>query len=472
MNGSHESNRTSQTGPPVQISPDARSVAFAVLNQYRQRKASSFVSLLLDRQCTEAKLSPADRGLAAEMVHSVVRRQAALDALIEPRVSRPREQVEPELWTLLQLGACQLTLMSSIPPHAAVNETVEVAKRCGKRHWTGMVNGVLRAIGRNLTEEIVSSPAADTVPLTNGHYRKLCEPVFPNPSADFGGYVSQAFSFPRWLVDRWLTRFGEQEICRLAFWFNTPTKPHLRVNFLRTDRDTVLNTIGEIDIGASPGALPESIHLAERTRIAALPSLDAGNFTIQDESAMFAVDLLDPRPEETVLDLCAAPGTKTTHLAERMKNTGDIVAADVNAERLLRVDENCRRLGVSIVRTAMVDREGTNLPCGPFDAILVDAPCSNTGVLGKRPEVRWRLGVQDIKELAVLQQRLLTAACDRVKPGGRIVYSTCSIEPEENDEVVAAVLGQRPGGFHIIEQREHIPGQPADGGLQTLIGRD
>jgi 16S rRNA (cytosine967-C5)-methyltransferase len=471
MNERPDSNRGSQTRPPELIPKDARGVAFAVLNLYRQRKASSFVSPLLDRHCTEAGLSPADRGLAAEMVHNVVRRQATLDALIEPRVSRPRLQVEPELWTLLQLGACQLSLMSSIPPHAAVNETVEVANRCGKRRWSGMINGVLRAISRNLTEEIVDGPAADAVPLTAGLYRKLCEPVFPDPSADFGGYVSQAFSFPRWLVEGWLSRFDEREIRRLAFWFNTPTKPHLRVNFLRTDRDTVLNTLRENGIAASPGALAESIHLAERTPIDALPSLQAGWFTIQDESAMFAVDLLDPQPEETVLDLCAAPGTKTTHLAERMHNSGRIIAADVNADRLLRVEENCRRLGVSIVRTTTIDRDGANFPNGPFDAILVDAPCSNTGVLGKRPEVRWRLGAQDIQELAILQRRLLTAACDRLKPGGRIVYSTCSNEPEENAEVVTAVVGQQPG-FRVADRREHIPGQPADGGCQTLIRRD
>jgi 16S rRNA (cytosine967-C5)-methyltransferase len=448
---------------------DARGVALAVLNDYRQSK--KFVATSLDWQCTAAKLSPQDRGLAGEMVYGVVRRQATLDALIQPCVSRPRHRVEPELWTLLQLGAYQLVLLSSIPSHAAVNETVELAARLEKRQWTGMINGVLRAIDRSIGDEFTDAAAADAVPLADGRFRKLKQPVFPDPAVEFAAYVSQAFSYPGWMIKRWTRRFEPTEVQRLAFWFNAPTNPFLRVNLLKSDGQKTLDVLRDEGIESSLGALPEWIRLDARVRVDALNGLKAGYFSIQDESAMLAVDLLDPQPGETILDLCAAPGTKTAHIAERMQNSGTIIATDVQPDRLTRITGNCHRLGLSIVQATPIERDGRDIPDGPFDAILVDVPCSNTGVLGKRPEVRWRLSSMDFYELPVIQLRLLEAAAKRLKPDGRLVYATCSIEPEENREITTAFLGQNPR-FHLAEERLHIPGQPADGGYQALIRRD
>jgi 16S rRNA (cytosine967-C5)-methyltransferase len=181
--------------------------------------------------------------------------------------------------------------------------------------------------------------------------------------------------------------------------------------------------------------------------------------------------LLDPQPDQNVLDMCAAPGTKSAHMAERMGNRGRVTATDVHAGRLSLVSAGCRRLGIEIVETQQIDRDGNNIPAGPFDAILVDVPCSNTGVLGKRPEARWRLKPDDLDELPTIQQRLLLLAAERVAVGGRIVYSTCSIEPEENEHVVDAVLQQKPG-LKLQQTNAHIPGQPADGGFQALLVRE
>jgi 16S rRNA (cytosine967-C5)-methyltransferase len=280
--------------------------------------------------------------------------------------------------------------------------------------------------------------------------------------------VTEAFSFPRWLIERWHRRFDLSELCRLGFWFDQAAPLSLRVNELRTTRDDLLTKLVAQGVPAQPGNLPEAIRLDGTLRVDSLPEFAEGLFTVQDESAMQAVDLLTPQPGETVLDLCAAPGAKTTHLAERMKNTGTVIATDVRPERLKRIEENCRRLGVSIVKTTLVSPDGKDLPAGPFDAILVDVPCSNTGVLGKRPEARWRINPPQIVELAGQQRSLLLAASQRLKPAGRVVYSTCSIEPEENDQIVRQVLNEI-SAMILVEERHHLPGKPADGGYQALL---
>jgi 16S rRNA (cytosine967-C5)-methyltransferase len=237
---------------------------------------------------------------------------------------------------------------------------------------------------------------------------------------------------------------------------------------LRTTRDALLEALRERGVAAQPGQQPEAIVLERTTRVTELPGFADGWFAVQDESAMAAARLLAPRPGERVLDLCAAPGGKTTHLAQLMENQGEIVAVDVDIPRLSRVTEACRRLGLGIVRCELLGREAEELPVVGLDAILLDVPCSNTGVLGKRPEVRWRLQTRDLHELAKIQSRLLRMALRGVRPGGRVVYSTCSLEPEENEELVRRVV-QEQGGFQIVRSQLHLPGRPGDGAFQCLL---
>jgi 16S rRNA (cytosine967-C5)-methyltransferase len=448
---------------------EARSAAFAVLSQYKS--GGRFVSQLLDERLARAPdFRSEERRLAVELINGVVRRRLTLDSILTPHVARPRHRIEGELWTLLQLGAYQLAFLDAIPLYAAVNETVALAKQVGRRGWDGFVNGVLRAVQSLLTAEFVPEPSAASVPVSGGRYRRLSRDLFRDPAVDPVGYVAEAFSFPRWLMERWHGRFDLAELCRLGFWFDKPAPLSLRVNRLKANRDDVLKLMAAQGVQVVPGSLPEAIRVDGTLRVDSLPGFAEGFFSVQDESAMQAVDLLAPRAGETVLDLCAAPGAKTTHLAERLQNTGTVIATDIRADRLSRVQENCRRLGISIVRPTLVSPRGEDIPPGPFDAALVDVPCSNTGVLGKRPEARWRIDEVQIDELTRQQRALLVAACQRLKPGGRLLYSTCSIEPEENERIVRSVLEANPE-ITLLGQRHHIPGKPADGGYQALLLR-
>jgi 16S rRNA (cytosine967-C5)-methyltransferase len=452
----------------------AREIAFDVLTRWRPH--ARHASQLLDECFSDGIVASPERALARELVHGVVRRRETLSAVLKGHINRPLNQVESGALTLLWLGAYQLVMLSGIPDYAVVHETAELAKRAGKPQWTGFINAVLRSLGRAVTDEFVSGPGANAVPLAatrefRTRFRVLAHDVFVDPAQDWPGYFSAAFSFPEWLATRWSKRFDREELVRLGFWFNSPAKLGLRVNRLRTTREQLLEALQAAGVEASAGSHPEAVWLAESTFVQRLPGFDAGWFAVQDESAIAASTLLDPRPGQRVLDLCAAPGGKTAHLAALMQNQGRLLAADVNGQRLKRIEESCRRLGVDIVETRLISRDGTKLPDETFDRILLDVPCSNTGVLGKRPEVRWRLRPDEIAELAELQVRLLRAACQRLVAGGQLVYSTCSIEQEENRGVVETVLRDRPE-FKLVEERSHLPCQPADGGYQALVIRD
>jgi 16S rRNA (cytosine967-C5)-methyltransferase len=445
---------------------NARSLALQILLDCRKHDA--FVQEILDRQLGQHPLSSTDRRLVTQLVYGVLRRRGTLRALLEPFVNRPAHKVESWLWDALYLGACQLALLAHVPAHAAVHETVELAVRFGRPSARGFLNGVLRRLAELMTDERTKTSAPDALPLEHGEYRRLARPVLPDPAAHPLEYLAAAFSLPGWLVRRWLPRYGFEECQRLGFWFAGPTRLTLRCNTLRIERDRLLAALRGAGHAAEAGEHPQAILLHESGPIRDLPGYAEGWFSVQDESAMRVASALAPEPGESVLDLCAAPGGKTTHLAELMRNTGRIVACDVDEHRLQTVCTLAQRLGLTIIETCRLS--GEEAPPGPFDRVLVDVPCSNTGVLGKRPEARWRLRPDDLRQLVSLQTRLLRTAAERVRPGGVVVYSTCSIEPEENRQVVERVLRESPSLWLEAEQ-EALPGRPADGGYGARLRR-
>ncbi len=436
---------------------DARSLALAVLLQCHRKDA--FVQDVLDQHLQQTPLSGPDRRLATQLVYGVLRRRGTLDYLLRPLVHREPHKVEPWLWEALRLGAYQLLLLTHIPPHAALFETVELAARRGQPRGKGFLNGVLRPLAALRTDDSAAGPAADALPLADGAYRRLSRAALPDPRQNPVEYLSAAFAWPPWLTLRWHARFGWDECVRLGFWFAGPAPVWLRCNPLRSDRASLLRKLHEGGIAAAAGTHPQAIRLIDWTPVRDLPGYADGLFVVQDESAMAPASALAPEPGMRVLDLGAAPGGKTTHLAELMRNQGVVVACDTDARRLEQVVETSRRLGLSIIEPHATAEP----PSGPFDAALVDVPCSNTGVLGRRPEVRWRLKPGDWPHLVRLQTKMLLQACERVRPGGVVVYSTCSIEPEENQQVVRNVLTAMRD-FALEEEAASMPGRPADGG--------
>ncbi len=436
--------------------PTARSIALDVLRRARLREG--FASDLLDERLAETPLSGLDRRLALQFVLGMVRRKATLDALIAPHLTRPFSETHPDTLDLLRLGAFQLGLLNQIPAHAAVHETVELAPPMVKK----FINAILRRVADAIGTDTVDFPGPLSLPVAPGRYRLLKQPAFYDPRNDFPAYFAAAFSWPLWLARRWFETHGPEETIRLGFWFNEPPLLALRVNATRTTRDEYLKSLDTLGIPAEAGWQPQSVRLLTGASVRELPGFEEGFFAVQDPTSMLVAEALKVEPGMTVLDLCAAPGGKTTHLAELMNNRGRIVACDIIPARLDTVAELGHRLGAGIVETVLI-RDGTDAPMGPFDAALVDAPCSNTGVLGRRPEVRWRLEPQEFEHLIRLQTRLLIAAIQRVRPGGRIVYSTCSIEPDENRGLVQSVLKKIPG-LKLETERLSIPGKPSDGG--------
>jgi 16S rRNA (cytosine967-C5)-methyltransferase len=474
----------------------ARELAAEVLR--RGREEHVFASDALD---DVSNVSPQDRRLATQLTLGTIRRQATLDALIRPFLQRPLDQVEPEVRDVLRLGTYQLALMGGIPPHAAVHESVELVRFVRKPRAVGLVNGVLRRVSELVTDDFVDEWRTDTIPLdlpsiqpnppspfpkreggdssspslvgrgwglgeVEHRYHRINRPLLPTPHIDPIAALAIGFSWPHWLADRWFGRFGLDECVRLGFWFNAVPPLWLRVKALKGTRSEYLHRLNEAGFEAEPGEAPHSLKLSGGS-IRDLPGYADGDFAVQDHASQLVAAALNPQPDFQVLDLCAAPGGKTTHLAELMGNRGRIVACDIDARRLETVTTLCQRLGVTIVEPRLIG-EGIDPPDGPFDAALVDAPCSNSGVLGRRPEVRWRIKPAEYEHLVRLQSQLLDAAVRRVKPGGTIVYSTCSIEPMENRGVVEAVC-RTVRGLTIEMDSTAIPGMPGDGGYWARL---
>jgi 16S rRNA (cytosine967-C5)-methyltransferase len=443
----------------------ARRVAADVLHRSRDR--TGFAAELVDEQLSRVPLSGPDRRFVTQLVFGVLRRKGTLDALLKPFVKLPPHAVEPRVWDVLHLGAFQLAFLTHVPKHAAVNETVSLAHYIGSPRAIGFVNGVLRRVAELVTDEFVGAPGADAVPFDTGRYRKLTQPILPDPARETEAYLAAAHSWPRWLAARWLARYGAEECARLGFWFNAPPPLWLRVNKLNVDRETYRLRLAAALIDTETGDHPQSLRLVESHAVRDLPGYADGDFAVQDHSSLLVASAVAPQPGWRVLDLCSAPGGKTTHLTELADNRAHVTACDIDEKRLATVRSLCERMRAKGVETVLL-KENDEPPAGPFDAALLDVPCSNTGVLGRRPEVRWRLKPTEFEHLIRLQTRLLLQVLDRMNPGGVVVYSTCSIEPDENEGVVAAVR-RAVKGLAVEAEHHAVPGRPSDGGYWARL---
>ena len=395
----------------------SRRVALRALGRWREGK--EFADQIVNRLLSESSLSTADRGFALELFYGTLRNLSLLDFWIGKLRST---SLEPMARDLVRLGLYQLFLLAT-PPHAAVFETVVLAPLRARK----LINALLRRAQR---EQMALSTAADAEPLAT------------------------RFSTPAFLIERWTRQFGVEATLALCQWNNRPAPIYVRINRLRTTTDEFLRR--------HPGSfvLPGKKNFLGLTNTTALA--ETGDAYIQDPSTALACELLQPAPGETVLDACAAPGGKTAYLAEMMSNAGEIVAVDADPGRLHRLQENLSRLGVNnarAVRCNWLDEKSireAQFEAQSFDRILVDAPCTNTGVIRRRVDVRWRLRPSDFERMPRQQLAILDAVRPLLKPGGSLVYSTCSLEPEENEQVLGAFLRAHPD-FRLTTQGESLP---------------
>jgi len=411
----------------------------------------------VDRLASQTGLRSADRGLAMELAAGVVKRRSTLSAIVRPLLRRPKKRMPSIVSDIMHLGLYQVLFLDRVPDHAAVNETVKLAHNAGQSRASGLINGVLRSALRLYPEPAEGPPPleADVIPKGPNAYYTAPKAIFPDPAGDPAGYLAGAYSIPLELAERWLGEFnGLQPAARIAMHANSRSPMTVRPNTLKTDTASLLAMLAEAEIFAQRHENGLSIVVHDRAEALASEMFADGLFQPQDATATAAALALNPSPGMRVMDLCAAPGTKSTHLAELMGNQGEIVALDV-PEKLELIDSNCRRMGVSIIRTMPASQLGSLEPQG-FDMVIADVPCSNTGVLARRPEARWRFDEKNLSGLVRDQHFLAAAAGGFVKPGGRLVYSTCSLEDEEGARI-AAQLARKSDVLKLISEKLTIP---------------
>jgi 16S rRNA (cytosine967-C5)-methyltransferase len=421
---------------------DPRALAWEILQRVEQ--GGAYADALLGHTLRTNALDPRDHALLPRLVYGTLAWQGYLDHIIAAFSRRPPAELDAPVRTLLRLALFQVLLLSRIPAFAAVNSAVELAKRFRGGAAAGLVNAVLRR----------AVAGWQGVP-------------FPSRQEDPIGYLSARLSHPRWLVERWVAQFGAGETEALLRADNEPAPTVARVNRLRSEPGRLLDELRgagrEADLCSySPGG----IRLADGGGSEAVPAYTAGLFSLQGEASQLVSLLLDPQPGERVLDTCAAPGGKGTHMAELMGNRGEIVAVDINARGIERLRRMAGRLGLSILHSIVADVLTWRPDEANFDRVLVDAPCSGLGTLREHPEIKWRRKPEDIAARAGLQRRLLLRAADCLRPGGVLVYATCTISAEENDDVLAWFVAQRPA-FAVDDPRPSLPP-----GAHGLVGSD
>lgn len=413
-------------GAPGRVSP-ARALAFATLRATFENGA--FTERAFRAEVDRLGLGDRDRAQAQRLAYGAVQRRGTSDVAIERLAGRSTRLLDPPVLAALRLGLYELLFADATPDHAAVDQAVELTKTAGAAHASGLVNAVLRRAGRERTRiaadllEDESTPAAAAV----------------------------AHSAPPWLAEMWWQELGPETARTALAACNERAEVAMRVNRLRTDRERMLARLVAAGVEAGPPAAawplaaPETIAIAGRTGSAVPEAIVAGELTPQSRGSAAVVEILDPREGEHVLDLCAGPGIKTGQIAERMNDRGEVISVELDPGRAAEVAAQAERLGLRSVTVIEADAGAATLP-STFDRILLDAPCSDLGTLASRPDARWRKSPRTIERLTEIQDELLRNAAGLLRPGGTLVYSTCTISRRENEDRIAALLRASEAG--------------------------
>ena len=420
-----------------------RELAISILVKVQE---GSYSNLLLNQYLTD-DLPQKDRALVTQLVYGVIQNKLFLDHIISQFSKISLSKLNPFVKNAIRLGIYQVLFLDRVPDFAAVNESVNLVKRHEGRGAANFTNAVLRNV-----------------------IRKKDSIYLPDKDKDLANYISIFYSFPDWMIKRWLGIFGPDFTERLCKAFNEPPNLCIRVNTLLTNRENLLQQLRNEGVADIPGKFAEeAIYILKGPQLNQLKSFKEGLFTVQDESSIIASLAVMPKAGEQVLDVAAAPGGKSTHMAALMQNRGKILSWDIHPHRVKLIEENAFRLKVSIIQAQIKDaRIPDDTIANSFDKVLIDAPCSGLGVIRRKPDIKWSKEPKDIEALKREQEYILSVCSKYVKPGGAIVYSTCSIDPEENEKVVEDFLAKNQD-FTYDDLRPYLP-EALHEGLKSPFG--
>lgn len=395
----------------------AREAALKILMEINEKGAYS--NIALNKYFSTEELRDIDRSFITQMVYGTVKWKLTLDRVIAAYSNIKMEKLSPWILNILRLGAYQILYMTKVPPSAACNESVNLARRYGHKASAGFVNAVLRNIAR-----------------------KGVSIATPSKEEDLTGYLSVSYSYPKWLVEKYIKLFGTDFTQSLLEAGNGTPELTVRANTLKLTPEELVEMLKKEGCDAAAGQyVREAVVLKSSVNVAELQAYQNGLFQVQDESSMLPATVLAPEPGEMVLDACSAPGGKATHIAQLMGNSGTIIAGDVHEHKLRLIDDAAERLGIQIIKSELNDASVPNPKhVKAFDRVLLDAPCTGLGIVRRKPDIKWARQTRDIEGITQLQGKLLQCVSVAVKPGGVLVYSTCTILPEENEEIIRMFL--------------------------------
>lgn len=396
-----------------------RETALKIL--YEVNKSGAYSNIALSKKLEDNKLSNLDKAFITELVYGTLKWKLSIDYIIERFSSVKIKKLSPWILNILRLGVYQLIYMSKIPESAACNESVNLARRYGHSASSRYVNAVLRNIARS----------KDNI-------------EYPDKNKDLSAYLSIKYSHPEWMVKNWLNRFGESFTEELLKSNNETPPLTIRVNTLKTGREELQTLLENEGFEIHPAKyVKNALTIDNPSSFTKMEAFAKGLFQVQDESSMMVAQVLDPKPGELVIDVCSAPGGKATHIAELMQNKGQVIARDIHEHKIKLIEEAALRLGIDIIKAEVFDaQEEDEELAGKADGVLVDAPCTGLGIVRRKPDIKWTRNIKDSDELVKIQKRILYTSSRYVKPGGVLVYSTCTIESKENEELVRWFLSE------------------------------
>ncbi len=407
---------------------NTRKIVLTILNDIE--KQNSYSNIVLDVAISKYNLEGRDKNFVFKIVYGVLENKILLDYYISKISSTKLKKIDGRILNLLRMSLFQIIFLDKVPNSAVVDEAVKLVKSINYKS-KAFVNAILR-----------------------NFIRKYEQIELPDKQRDKVNYYSVKYSYPSWIIDRWLNEYGEKFVSELLIEYNKPPMLNLRVNTLKTDRNSLIDILTDEGLVVKNGMLEESIVVESitNTDIKSLKSYDDGLFFIQDEASMMVAKSLGVLPNMKVIDVCSAPGGKSTHIAQIMENKGEIVAFDIYEHKLNKIEQNATRLGIDIIHTYKHDSKEINSKYIEFaDRVLVDAPCSGFGIIRRKPEIKYSRTLEDIHELTKIQYEILESSSKYVKPSGTLVYSTCSIESIENEFVVNSFL-KNHSDFKLSEE--------------------